>query len=563
LDKEEFLRTEADLITLVGTLGDSTPEGVVLKIAYAKTVLPQLVGGSPIPWNRVLDILEDFKLCLSEREAREILITSGLAEEKDGNLQIPEVIPTPRGFHASRELVPFEMPTARFTKLLAHGSKSSERLPSTINLNNCLAAIDRTTLWGMEIIPKVRATQLPGIPVFWTCENGAHEPFSPDPGTLTTSDTFLLIVERIRHRAALPKLDPDHLDAVLWLWERILALQRRDEGWNEGAFSVPNWDDDFVGSYVDEYREQGPCPTVDATGNAIIALSAAMQSGLARMRGSTERSILEHRTREAIVLGIRFLLRCQTGEGAWSIYRYENDQFLMPVRDTSSRFALEGMAQATMSGVLDSSFTRIVSQSARRYLDWVRGAVHRDEAVCFWVPNFTRPFARDEEKIQATATVWLTLESMAEAWPEFTDEIAGLRSPTVRFVETVWKPDPERFARIAFRVPTWNGPTDTRVPWEWPIDPLVVSALLTAERRGSRLSHSTHSQIGQAIADFLATETHGHWDDFLMKREGKNRAIPPNTLHYHRALLDYLAWQAHLLGQLFMGSQTMRDAQPK
>lgn len=50
--------------------------------------------------------------------------------------------------------------------------------------------------------------------------------------------------------------------------------------------------------------------------------------------------------------------------------------------------------------------------------------------------------------------------------------------------------------------------------------------------------------MGRAVAGSLDTEVNGHWDDFLMKREGNDRAVVGSTIFYHSAMLAFVRHEA-------------------
>jgi hypothetical protein len=549
---EEFLRSEGELITLIGALGDPSIERAAFKLAFAKMIMPVLSSGTPLPKREVLDILEDLQLRLSEREANETLLQSGLAVLGDGELRMPERVSVTQSFVEKINTDALSLPRDRFLRLLDTRTqeKSSE---GAFELTECAEAIDRTAKWALEIAAETRAAGLPGVPVFWNCEADTHTPFSPDPGTLTTGDTLLLLVERTRYGIPLPKLDEDDLWTVAWLWRQILLLQRHDHGWNAGAFNVPMFDDDFVGAFMPEHAQLGPCPTVDATGQLVLALATLLDSSLVEVTHIDPSGTLEQGTHGAIALGVDFLLRCQLEEGGWPIYRYENDHFSMPPRDLSCRFAVDGLSLAVRSGILGADRMEQVYNALRAYLTWVEKTARFSNGECHWVPNFTRPFAVDEEKVQATATIGLTLQAIMAALPDAAATIERLRTGAYAFIRRVWQPEGDRYARIAFRVPTWEGPSGAQFSWEIPTEPLVVSMLLEAESSGIAPDEDIRARITASIASSLRQEEHGHWVDFLMRKEGKNRAMPGNTRNYHRALLDYVTWQSRVLTHYFAG----------
>ncbi len=566
---KDFLRTQRPLVTLVGALGARTFDEVVLKVAFAKAVLASLPPGAPVPWGPVLNILEDQELGLSESEAREALLRSGLVTTENGMLAVPDKIAAEGAFMERLPRGSVTLAREDFIELLDMDREEEGVTTASVDLGAGLGALDRTTRWGATIAMAALDAKLPGVPVFWTRQDdGRYEPFNSDPGTLNTSDTLRIVVERACLGAALPQLTGAEEDGCLRLWELLLHLQkrsgpwhpahgwlrRRRPAWDTGAFSVPAWDDDFVGSYLDKYQTRGPCPSTDATGGALIALCAALASGLANRLAPRGRGALKRCTVAAVRAGAGFLLRAQLPDGGWPLYRFEGDRYPMPARDVSSWYAVGGLAEAAHGGLLMPNQGQLVKDAARRFLDLVRREVRCERDECSWMPNFVTPFARDPERLLATAITSLTLDAAARVWPDLAPDVRPMLSGAVAFVERIWEPNPEQYARIEFRVPTWDGPKDTRFPWEWPLDPLVVSMLLGAEAAGLVVNAGLQLRITRAVAGFLTHETYGHWNDFLMAKEGKQRAMVPNTVKYHRALLDYVARQRTLVDRFYGGT---------
>ena len=547
---EQLLIRENELIGMVGVLGGRAVQDIVFKIAFIRTIMDRLEPGSQVPRGVVLNLLEELKISLSEREARTLLLDAGLVELVEDDLRVPRIVTT-RGVFPELLPVPPEYLTEQVLAWLrlsrTSAVQSSQQCPTTLA---CLLSINRSLNWALQIASAARRADLDGIPVFWECSQGTYVPFTSDPGTLTTSDTLLLIGERARQGFKVPPLAPDELDTVVWLWKLLLRLQRQGSTWDGGAFNVPRWDDDFVGCYLDTHRDRGPCPTVDATANSVLALASMLKSGILLQADLQTGTSLREATISAIGHGVEFILRCQGKVGGWPIYRYEDDQFGLPVRDICSRFAVDALAEVARLAVIPQVVCERVRAALIRYLQMAESTLHHDGAGAYWVPNFTRPHARKDEKVQATATTQLSLDAAARAFPELATTVAGIRKKTTAFVAQTWEPDPDRFARISFRVPTWDGPAETQAQWELPADPMIVSMLLAFEKYDNPHDLDLRASAVNAVGTFLAQEKDGYWVDFLMRKEGKNRAMPGNTMHYHRALLDFLAWNQRVLDAL-------------
>lgn len=563
---KQFLQEQRELTALLGVLGAQELDAYILKVAYAKRVFPEVGPGEPIPWKDVLTILEDEELGLAEREACSILEGSGLAQKRDGALIAPDEI---------RVRAPFlDLPSntltvtrSEFLGLLAPGRRPvDDGKSSAITASAAAGALARTRGWGIRIARETLVLGKPGVPPFWRPQDGGYTPFFPDPGALTTSDTLRLPLEPLRYGACLPALGPEECSAIIGLWERLLALQVR-EGWNRGAVKMPAADDDFTGSYSEdtpELVELGACPTTDATGGAVIALCVALASGLGHLADAGEASSLVARTRWAIVAGVRFLLQSQlqgpgdVPAGPWPLYRYEERALdrRIELRNASDWYAVEALAQAVRSGILDDALGSAARDAAQHFLDFVEGTAKQENDACAWLPSYVTPYARPQEMVLPTTLTALALTHIVETWDDLAPRAFALVRSAIAFLARRWRPNPEGFGRITFRVPRWDGPADAAISWEWPLDPLVVPLLTRAERLGVRIDRELEDQIVSAIAGVIGTEQDGYWIDFLMKQRGNLLAMPPNTLKYQIALLEFVARERRILEGFFAGRES-------
>jgi hypothetical protein len=554
---EATISADKELLALVGALANESARTVAFKLLFARNVLGSVSPGEPVPSESIEELLFELSHSLSLRSARKVLLDSGLARGKgsdDPAMEVPATIALGNVFGEEKEeFGEIEIPVARFLELLRlDRGEGQARQSAPVAAAECVAALDATSSWGAELAKRVLELDLPGVPVFWDCGESGHTPLNQDPGTLTTSDTVLLILERVRRGMRAPILGSDECASCIGLVNKLLGLQR-EGGWNRGAFCVPEWDDDFLGSFDKEKPELGTCPTVDATGGAVMALCAILHADFRGVMEGQDYESFAQRARDAVERGVDFLLRSQFSEGPWPVYRYEDDRYVLPARDLSSRYAIEAIADAVRGKWIGEALAQRARDATACYARYVYSTAQDADGECAWLPNFIKADARDREKLQATCSIWLSLEAALLAWPEFAEEFAPLRNKAVQFIDRLWEPDSSLngYVAIEFRPPRWNGPADTFV-YEWPADPMIVSMLLTSARAGGlTLNPQIRERIGGAVSDFLALQRHGHWDDFLMARNGEWRGVPPNTIQYHRALLDYVQWQAQTLEMLF------------
>lgn len=529
---DDFLRRERRLLIAAGAVGARTLDVMVLKLGMLR-MIDSAAPGSVIDAEVIRELLDDLELPISFREAVDILEEAGLLVRTGTEHAVPDSYDSDRWFvHGAGGLLG-AVSREEIDVALDPADAIGATLPSLQTIAEVLA---RNGRWALAIAAEADARGLAGLPVFWDCLDERHVPFSDDPGSMATTDAALLCAERVYYGIPLGSLGDSQEAALTWLWERILDLQVHEPVWDVGAFALPAWDDDFVGTFDPAIDRGGSCPTVDATANAVLALCALLQT--------RPTSALAATSVRAIEEGVRCLLRWQASDGGWAIYRYPPGSpkgWSLHSRDMSSRYALEALARASRI-VADEPHPLV--NAARRFGDFVLDQLQWDGQLCFWGGDVDG--RRDDEgaRLRATAMIAPTLDMVRPLLDG--NVIDAVELGVLAYFEAVWSPDPDRYVPVRFRVPTREGPGDPAT-WELPADPAVVSAVLGSASARRSLGPALVQKVQHAVGAFLAYELHGHWADFLMRNEGKVRGMTGNTRHYHRALADYVAWQATLL----------------
>ncbi len=473
MSRDGLLRDESRGVALLGVLGAEHADEVLIRLAFLRHVY--WPAPSPeVHINTIIDLLEDHELALTDDEAVATLVASGLIQPANGAFRLadpvlPGVSSTIDGASLGRSRISRE-------DLIAAIFEARSPTSLEAGLGPILRSIDRTSRWGIAIA-KATPAELDGVPCFWDYDESGYRPFNRDPASVTTSDALRLIVERRRIGADLPTLSEDDRASIRRLWTKLLDLQRSDSPWTDGSFSVAGEDDDFVGAYDPTQPDKGPCPTVDATGGAIVALACVIDS-----TASTSADRLAARSRQALVRGTRFLLRTQLPGGGWPLFRYENDAFPMVERDVSSWYAIEALATVALDA---EPLAEEVLRAVERFVALAERTIERSARAYFWKPDFVTAFSSESGRLQATATVCMSLDAVGDRWPELRQRTNPLIEGAIRYVTETWDPNPDAIATIDFRVPTWDGPATTRFPWEWPLDALVVQMLGRGESIGT------------------------------------------------------------------------------
>lgn len=527
MSREDLLRNEGRGLALLGVLAAEGADEVLLRLAFLRRVYARATSPQ-VDFDVVVDLLEDHELALTDDEAVATLVASGMLEARGGTLLLADPV-VPKGWSS---LVGDSVGEQEIsgTDLVAAIVETRAADLHEAGFGPVFRGIDQTTRWGI-VIAKATPEELDGVPCFWDYDETGYRPFNLDPASVTTSDALRLVVERHRVGASLPVITDDDRASIARLWTKLLDLQRSDMAWTTGSFSVAGEDDDFVGAFDPTRPELGPCPTVDATGGAVVALASILDSSAAV--GADD---LVRRSGDALRRAVDFLLRSQLPGGGWPLFRYENDAFPMVERDVSSWYAVEALAAVNPSHGSDESVEAGIAHALERFVDLAETSVEYATGACAWKPDFVTAFASESGRLQATATVCMSLDAATRRHPELRSRTSPLLEGGFRYIAEAWEPDPQAIATINFRVPTWDGPAATRFPWEWPLDALIVQMLSLSPQRWD---NQLETRVSRAVAGFLETEVNGHWDDFLMKREGNDRAVVGSTIFYHSAMLAF------------------------
>lgn len=404
--------------------------------------------------------------------------------------------------------------------------------PGALDASAMVDAVRRSAHWAAALSVAAERRGLAGLPVFWEETQSVEDPFQPsttDVGSIATVDGLLMVLNGL-------KMDSEDLilrDAARQLTRSLVRMQVLTEGWHHGAQVTPQWDDDFVGSFLPSHADRGPCPTLDATACLASALSVAVVA-----------PDLEHDPgiRSTIGHAVNCVVRWQAHDGSWAIHSYDpsRESWQMPARTLSVYYAVEALyrAQAIVGGDY--------SDAARRALGFVRSAAIESDGDVHWRLDFGR--TDDASDVGATALMLPTIVALGELSGE---DVSYLTTAATDYLRHSWEPNASAYLLVPFRVPTWEGPAVDTFTWELPLDPLVVSALLTNEPSRRMLTHDDRALIAQATTNFLAAcRPAGYWVDLLMAAAGSVRGMTGNSDYFQTAVVDVLRDQRLLLMSL-------------
>jgi hypothetical protein len=532
LDLDELIVRHRRELVAAGFFGSGPIEFALLKFGLIDRI--GLVPGREVPKSHLLELLDELELPMSMDEAvRGLISDQFLVAGEQGDFTIGDTLDAAAWFGGGAAGLLDEV---RVLEL-----KGPDRNSGNVSLRVVLDVLDRNRTWAMEIARSASERNLCGLPVFWNCGNNAsevHRPMADDPGSMATTDALHLCFERVYY--GLDARPPSaKADSLCWLWERALDLQVTQPGWDAGAIALPLWDDDFVGTF-DASHDSSGCPTVDATGNALLAFCELRRAQAADICDPDGSLHLLDRTVQAVDQIVSCLVRWQSDDGGWAIYHYEppvRPGWTHPTRDLSTRYAIEGLAAAAdlcsfeLRSTVNSALARAGRHVQARVEQLLRGEQDANEA---------------SDLALAPALAVLTPAFLTKATATMDVQERELLPRMAEVLRSEWRPDHSRYASAIFRVPTWRGPGD-RARWELPADPLFVTAIIGLDRVNPCVRDDADTRIMTSVASMLADELHGHWPDFLMQQEGHIRGMTGNTRYYHRAVLDFLGSETSLL----------------
>lgn len=483
------------------------------------------------------NLLEDRRIAAPAPAVWDALVACGLFAQDGSRLRASGAIPLARAYAsvAPRDDVAVDV------RATLSWLREPESAPTpSASVRAIAQSVQRTRDWGRSLLAYAAREELPGFPVFWELGDDAARPFGSDFGSLAASDTILLSVEAARYGlAAVPDTSGERQDLVR-AWRGLLDLGVHADGdWYDGAVRFPGFDDDFVGAFVPELAAKGSCPTVEA-----IAIRTYALVRLVQVLGEREPQLASVSV-EAIARSVRCLARWQDESGGWAIHRYPGaDASGLPIRDVSSRYAVDALLAALGRGMLAAEDAGAAGLALARFADLlVRSAQPAEAGGMCWSGDFVRD--EPEHRLRATATFALSLGSLAVLLRDA--RLQELEQEAVRFIDEVWEPDPHGAFVVEFRAPTWAGPALTGFSWELPADALVVLPLMDCAARGVELSASVTERVERAVAQMVETQVGGAWLDVKMAEGGLRNAFTSNTLQIQRALLAALAWQGRAL----------------
>jgi hypothetical protein len=502
-------------------------------IAYACLEVLQRLRANPemrLTQHRIGLVLDELEIGVLEDDVWAALVRSGAFDEDNGSLSL-----------VATAVASYETDTGVIESVLVEeviemleGSRRLQVLPpvAPTELPRC---VERVGLWARSLLAHAAEFDLPGFPVFWQREENASTPLGMDVGSMASVDTAALLVEPARYGWPV-HLSSRDLSHLIRAWRYALSLGVDCQGdWYDGAIRLPQFDDDFVGSFLPTHADLGSCPTTEAVANRILGLIAIMRV----VPDAEEVLVLE--TLRAIEASVGCLGRWQLASGSWANHRYQGDAITLPPRDVSCQYAAEALVEVIRCRLISDQLRYECVRQLRLFADFAVDAVISNERESWWNGDFV--LATEEDSLRSTTLLGLVIGRIGHELPD--DRLVKLQGSVVNYIMARWTPKAEQVFESTFRSPTWDGPALTPFTWDMVRDGFILAAALDWVERGGGLDPTAEEKIVRAVEGVIRSEYFGAWLDVPMLREGKRRAFVSNSLHNLRAVLSASAWYSH------------------
>lgn len=474
-------------------------------------------------------ILDDLEVGVLEEDVLDALVRTGAFQNEAGTLRLT---PTAKALYVADTGVTESVLAEEVIDLL-EGTKHVDILPSVSpsELPRCVARVGR---WAQSLLAHATERDLPGFPVFWQRDEERSVPLGLDVGSMASVDTAALLLEPARYGWPVDLAAAD-LASIARAWRYVLDLGIDSPGdWYDGAIFLPQFDDDFVGSFLPAQAKLGSCPATEAIANRIIGLLTMVRAIPDADKALVLKTI--HRVEAAVgCLG-----RWQLDSGGWAIHRYEGDVHQLAPRDVSCQYAAEALVEVLRWSVIPETLRCECLRQLRRFADFIIANVHTDACGSWWDGDFV--VTAEHDQLRTTTLLGLVLGRVAQELAD--SQLIEIQGLVVRYIQARWDPKSEQVFESTFRSPTWDGPALTSFTWDMVHDGFILVCILDWDARGGVLDTGTEEKLLRAIEGIIHSEYFGAWLDVPMFREGKRRAFVSNSLHNLRGVLSASAWIA-------------------
>ena len=371
-----------------------------------------------------------------------------------------------------------------------------------------------------------------GLPAFWDCTEAGLMPVGYQQAGTCNSDTLGALVGSLFGPVAMDlSAKPDNAKLLGHLLQYNLNCLVTPEQPDRYEGPTLAWN---LGGFLPKEDQPGAeHPTVDATANYVISASVTyLFYDDFKVKG-VPFPVDKQTLGESIVLSLGFQLRSELQEGAWGIYRYQDDIYPTAPNPFTTALTVISLGLVKMCGVLDDlsreELYGTINASLLRTLDFLMGRRTEYRGYTAWTMSFSDEKDRipEAEIFGATLFCCKALFSMTRGMPQVRERVYPILRDFVRSMEANWNPQYNELYAYEFRVPLETELNGTFNAWEIRYDVRLSAFLLDLHNESGStpelditLSRKLWTNIEITIGHLLK-EQHpelGHWIDPINKR---------------------------------------------
>lgn len=386
-------------------------------------------------------------------------------------------------------------------------------VPVDVQMGDKKKAIIKGIQWCVNMVQLAQKSDMKGLPAFLRC--GEEDSLiGKNVGGTATSDALSLICygeDYVKECG----IEPDILNSSFnFLTDKILGCQCILPGcWDEGGF------------FPLEDQPEAEHPTVDATCLAIVALCKFYEKRKLLEQDLNMHIAVENKEiKNAVILGVKFLIRMQQPKGSYGIYKYEYEYEHLSYmdgalpNDNCTRMAMYAMGISSGSGILDTVEHDKLYQTCREYIStaycYLKEHAVEYQQHFIWAPYFGTSAANypAADLIVSTARVCRSLLSVWEQFEGKRDEIKNYYTDFFAF----WKSNnvKGKIGKYEFKTPGKNEYSAGIYVWySYPEMVAAFTVLQGYNRFGIALSREDWIFLEEAVQYVMKIQhRHGHWN---------------------------------------------------
>lgn len=518
---EEFLKKDSDLLALVGALKSNSFLESKFKIFITKELFSRYKIDDNLSRDDILILAEDISVPYPEDDMIQLVESMGILEPvSEFTYKITGKINLSNFFHDASQ---YNLRADANDYMQLWERLDNEIVRTYLDINDCIRSIRNTQKLSFQLINNSVEEKLKGIPPFIDCSGYNNHIFmNRNPGLQTTADTFRLLLITYLYGF---KPHKEIKDLIKITHNSIRNFQEENSGWNCGGF-YPG--DEIPGS---DY------PLVDSTAVSIHSLTLLWLT----IKNSFPEELNNYSSGliESILEGTKFLMRMQKDDGSWSMYRYENEEYMIETSFHSCKLAIEALSLLKQTNILESSHSAAISSTIDRYINFISITMRLKNEMFFWQELKWIKEDTPENIIIPTLNVIDSLLYYSKLSKANQNKVSYILKGGVNYIIFYLLKYNNENRQTEMIIPTKKGIRTINCNFNLPVRTRSISILLDySTQNPSLLNFNLYNEIKKEILSIMGTQVHGHWEHPLDARPSI-----PFTYCYYEVLLKYVAFQ--------------------